>query len=77
MMSQEDDKKRIENMKLKEWEEQFDKDQKMKERREILKDQRLKERDLDQYNLNTDETDINKDFSSKLENFEIDKSSEH
>ena len=74
---QENDKKRVEDMKLKEWEEQFDKDQKMKERREILKDQRLKQRELDQYNLNTDETDINKDFSSKLENFEVDKSSEH
>ena len=33
-------------MKLKEWEEQFDREQKLKERKQILKDERLKQNEL-------------------------------
>ena len=62
-------------MKLKEWEEQFDREQKMKERREILKDERLKQRELSQ--LNSEESDLRNELSSKLETFDVDKSSEH
>ena len=62
-------------MKLKEWEEQFDREQKLKERKEILKDERLKQKELNE--INSDETNISKEFSSKLESFDVDKSSEH
>ena len=62
-------------MKLKEWEEQFDREQKMRERKEILKDERLKQRELNK--TNSDETELSNELSSKLETFDIDKSSEH
>ena len=74
-MIQEEEQKKIESMKLKEWEEQFDREQKMKERREILKEERLKQRELNQ--LNSGETDLSNELSSKLETFDVDKSSEH
>jgi hypothetical protein len=62
-------------MKLKEWEEQFDREQKMKERREILKDERLRQRELN--TLNSQDADLSNELSSKLETLDVDKSSEH
>jgi len=64
-------------LKIKEWEEKFDREQKMKEQQEILKEQRLRQRELNESNLNNDDTNINKELTSQLENFEVDKSSEH
>ena len=55
----------------------FDNEQKMKEQQEILKEQRLKQRELNELNLNNDDTNINKELSSQLENFEVDKTSEN
>ena len=52
-------------------------EQKIKERQEILKEQRLKQRELNELNLNNDDPNINKELSTQLEKFEIDKSSEH
>ena len=49
----------------------------MKEQKEILKEQRLKQRELNELNLNNDDPNINKELSTQLEKFEIDKSSEH
>ena len=50
----------------------------MKEHQENLKDQRLRQRELDELNLNNnDDSDIKKELTTKLETFEIDKSSEH
>ena len=74
-MTQQEDKNKIETMKLKEWEEQFDREQKMKERREILKDERLRQRELDA--LNSQDADLSNELSSKLETLDVDKSSEH
>ena len=74
-MIQEEEQKKIESMKLKEWEEQFDREQKMKERKEILKDERLKQKELSQ--LKSEEADLRNELSSKLETFDVDKSSEH
>ena len=62
-------------MKLKEWEEQFDREQRMKEHREILKDERLKQRENKE--LVSNDTNLGSDLSSKLESFDVDKSSEH
>ena len=75
MVLQEEEQRRIESMKLKEWEEQFDREQKMKERREILKDERLRQRELNA--LNSQDADLSNELSSKLETLDVDKSSEH
>jgi len=74
-MIQEEEQKKIESMKLKEWEEQFDRERKMKERKEILKDERLKQRELNE--LRSEETNLSNELSTKLESFDVDKSSEH
>ena len=75
MMIQEEEQRKIESMKLKEWEEQFDREQKMKERREILKDERLKQKETNE--LNSNDTNLSNDLSTKLEKFDVDKTSEH
>ena len=67
--------RKIENLKLKEWEEQFDREQKMKEHKEFLKDERLRQRELNK--LNSGEADLSNELSSKLETFDVDKTSEH
>ena len=77
MMAQEAEKEKIENMKLKEWEEQFDREQKMKEQREILKEQRLKQRELKELAVDNNENNINRDLTSKLDDLDLDKTSEH
>ena len=74
-MIQEEEQRKIENLKLKEWEEQFDREKKMKERKEMLKDERLKQRELSE--LNSSESDITNELSTKLETFDVDKTSEH
>ena len=77
MMIKEEEKIKLENIKLKEWEEKFDREQKMKEQLEVLKEQRLKQRELNELNLTNDENNINTELSTKLENFDVDKTSEH
>ena len=47
----------------------------MKERKEILKDEKLRQRELN--NLNSGEADLSNELSSKLETFDVDKTSEH
>ena len=74
-MIQEEEQKKIETMKLKEWEEQFDREQKLKERKQILKDERLKQNELNK--LRSNDTSLSNEFSSKLESFDVDKTSEH
>ena len=49
----------------------------MKEQREILKEQRLKQRESKEFNLIEKEENINREFESKLQNLNVDKSSEH
>ena len=74
-MIQEEEKNKLEAMKLKEGEEQVDREQRMKEHREILKDERLKQRENKE--LVSNDTNLGSDLSSKLESFDVDKSSEH
>ena len=64
----------IENIKIKEWEEKFDREQKAKEHRENLREQRLKQKELEK--LGAFEEKEN-DMSSALEKFNIDKTKEH
>ena len=66
--------KDAENLKLKEWEEQFDKKQKEKEAEELLKDERLKRRELqEKYLRDKKEDELNNDLTSRLENFDVEK----
>ena len=44
---EEDRKKELEYIKIKEWEEKFDREKKLKEQKEILRDQRLREIELE------------------------------
>ena len=49
----------------------------MKEQREILKEQRLKQRESKDLTLDNNENNLNRDFSSKLDDLDLDKTSEH
>jgi len=74
----EDRKKHLEFIKIKEWEEKFDRDQKIKEQKENLREQRLKQRELDKVKTFQDnEKKSDDNFSSGLKNFDIDKTKEH
>ena len=66
----------LEEQKLKEWEEKFDREQKLKEQEEIRREQRFKEKELERLKLEEDEN-LKSSKSSALENFDIDKSSEN
>ena len=47
MKEEEQRQKDLEYLKIKEWEEKFDREKKLKERQEILRDQRLREIELE------------------------------
>ena len=66
--------KELEYIKIREWEEKFDREQKAKEHRENLREQRLKQKELEK--LGAFEEKEN-DMSSALEKFNIDKTKEH
>ena len=66
--------KELEYIKIKEWEEKFDREQKAKEHRENLREQRLKQKELEKLGA-FEEKENN--MSSTLENFNIDKTKEH
>ena len=63
-----------EHLRLKEWEEKFDKKQKEKEAEELLKEERLKRKELqEKYLRERKEEDLSNDLTSRLENFDIEK----
>ena len=63
-------------MKIKEWEEKFDREQKIREQQENLREQRLKQKELERLRSFKDE-EINNNLSKGLEKFEIDKTKEN
>ena len=63
-------------MKIKEWEEKFDREQKIREQQENLREQRLKQKELERLRSFNDE-EINNNLSKGLEKFEIDKTKEN
>ena len=63
-------------MKIKEWEEKFDREQKIREQQENLREQRLKQKELERLRSYNDE-EINNNLSKGLEKFEIDKTKEN
>ena len=75
-MEEEERKKKLEYIKIKEWEEKFDREQKLQEQEEIRREQKLKERELQRLRLEEKEN-LKPAVSKRLENFDIDKSSEN
>ena len=68
----------MENIKIKEWEEKFDREQKAREHRENLRDQRLRQKELEKLKaFEEEENIINKKYSSGLEKFDVDKTKEN
>ena len=64
---------RIENQKLREWEEKFDLEQKQKEEEERLRDEKLirRERERALRFQNKENKELDDKISKRLENFEI------
>ena len=68
----------MEFIKIKEWEEKFDKDQKAKEHRENLREQRLRQKELERLrSFEEKENPVENNFSSGLEKFEVDTTKEN
>ena len=77
MKEEEDKQKEAEFIKIKEWEEKFDRERKQKEQEEIRREQRLIQKEIEK-RARFDEIDEKlKSSSSGLENFNIDKSKEN
>ena len=77
MKEEEDRQKEAEFIKIKEWEEKFDRERKQKEQEEIRREQRLIQKEIEKRER-FEEIDKNlKSSSSGLENFNIDKSKEN
>ena len=75
---EEEKQKQLENIKIKEWEEKFDREQKAREHRENLREQRLRERELAKLkSFEENQKPLDKNFSSGLEKFDVDKSKEN
>ena len=76
MKEEEERKKKLEYIKIKEWEEKFDQEQKLREQAEIRREQRLKEKELDKIRPE-ENSNLKPTVSTSLENFEVDKTSEN
>ena len=69
-------KKKLEYIKIKEWEEKFDQEKKLREQEEIRREERLKERELGKIK-SVDNENLRLTSTTSLENFEVDKTSEN
>ena len=75
---EEDRKKELEYIKIKEWEEKFDREQKAKEHRENLREERLRQRELEKLkSFEKTENQVDKNLSSGLEKFKVDVTKEN
>ena len=75
MKEQEDQKKEVEYIKLNEWQEKFEQEQKLKEQEELRREQKFKEREFRKKEINNNQ-DLEAS-TSILENFKTDKSSQN
>ena len=65
----------MEYIKIKEWEEKFDREQKIREQKENLREQRLRQKELDRLkSFDEDNKSLDENLSSGLQKFDIDKS---
>ena len=68
----------MENIKIKEWEEKFDREQKVREHRENLREQRLRQKELEKLRaLEEKENRLENNYSSGLQKFDINKTKEN
>ena len=75
---QEERQKELEYIKIKEWEEKFDREQKEKEHRENLREERLRQKELEKLQtFEKKEKSVDDNFSSGLEKFKIDVTKEN
>ena len=77
MKEEENKQKELEYIKIKEWEEKFDRDQKLKEQEEIRREQRLMQKELEKREKFENLENKTSDPVSGLEKFNIDKSKEN
>ena len=78
MIKEEEDKqKQLEYIKIKEWEEKFDREQQEKEHKENLREQRLREKELEKIRSFEEEQKPLENYSSGLEKFKINKTKEN
>ena len=79
MIKEEEEKqKQLEYIKIKEWEEKFDREQKAKEHRENLREEKLRQREFERLqSFEKKETNVDKNFSSGLEKFKVDVTKEN
>ena len=75
MIKQEEEKqKELEFIKIKEWEEKFDREQKIREQRENIREQKLRQKELERLkSFDEDSKPLDDNLSSGLEKFDIDK----
>ena len=65
----------MENIKIKEWEEKFDKEQKFMEEKERIKEERIRLREIEYQkskNLDNDDDKVKEELTSKLQSFDVD-----
>ena len=78
MKEEEERKKKIEFIKIKEWEEKFDKEQKMKEEEERLREERLRKRELESLKRQeVEEKEVKEELANRLKTFNIDKTTKN
>ena len=73
----EEKQKQLENIKIKEWEEKFDKEKKIQEQEEIRRDQKLRQKELEKIRKQEELENETNNISLKLENFSIDKTTKN
>ena len=67
----------MENVKIKEWEEKFDREKKLKEQEEIRREQRLRQKELEKIRKLDELENQSNNLNIGLEKFEVDKTKEH
>ena len=79
MIKEEEEKQRqLEHIKIKEWEDKFDREQKAKEHRENLREQRLRQKELEKLEaFENKDNNIKNNLSSGLGIFDVDKTKEN
>ena len=78
MKEEEQRLKDLEYLKIKEWEEKFDKEQKLKEEEDRLRDEKLRLRELERERLaETEGNKVKEELSSRLKALDIDKTTKN
>ena len=78
MIKEEEEKqKQLEYIKIKEWEEKFDREQKIKEQDEIRREQRLMQKEMEKKSKYDEINEESNKKTSALEKFNVDQTSEN